>query len=152
MIAIFFYIVSIDNLSNEIKMNFPFLHMCTHWSPTHLQQKASIKTSAKSCVNNSSKKSTQKDDADVIIESGIQIKLLAGKQIIFCFRKHFFALTYGSFWKLVENKIIYYLKLLIRTIFLQNTVENTDLFFSWYLLWFSSDDYLTNLMSFSKRK
>ena len=65
----------------------------------------------------------------MIIESGIQIKLLAGKQIIFCFRKHFFALTYGSFWKLVENKIIYYLKLLIRTIFLQNTVENTDLFF-----------------------
>ena len=108
------------------KNEFPFLHICTHWSPTHLQQKASIKTSAKSCVNNSSKKSTQKDDADVIIESGIQIKLWAGKQIIFCFRKHFFALTYGSFWKLVENKIIYYLKLLIRALFLKHTVQNTD--------------------------
>lgn len=126
MIALFFYIVSIDNLSNKIKMNFLFLHICTHWSPTHLQQKTSIKTSAKSCVNNSSKKSTQKDDADVIIESGIQIKLWAGKQIIFCFRKHFFALTYGSFWKMVENKIIYYLKLLIRALLLQNTVENAS--------------------------
>ena len=134
MIALFFYIVSIDNLSNKIKMNFLFLHICTHWSPTHLQQKTSIKTSAKSCVNNSSKKSTQKDDADVIIESGIQIKLWAGKQIIFCFRKHFFALTYGSFWKMVENKIIYYLKLLIRALFLKHTVQNTDLGFFHILL------------------